>query len=70
MSVELLVLRCNKQHHVVCMQAYGSSMSMENRWQLSFRDSDGKYHDHYFPVKPTRKQIRKTRNSHANRSTH
>lgn len=34
------------------------------RWQVSLLDKCGRYHDHFFVAKPTRKQIRKLRKGH------
>lgn len=56
--MKLLVNRYNSQKRINTLQPWGSKMSLDKRWQVSFRDSDNNHYDYYFATKPTRKQIR------------
>lgn len=51
--------RYNPTKLISITAAYGSKLTYAARWQVSVEDKNGKYHDHFFVAKPTRKQIRK-----------
>ena len=51
--------RYNPQSLIDLVQPWGSKMTLAKRWQVSVQYKDGKYYDHFFVAKPTRKQIRK-----------
>lgn len=57
--MRILCNRYNPTSLISVMSAYGSKMTYGARWQVSVEDRNGKWHDHYFTAKPTRKQIRK-----------
>lgn len=51
--------RYNPQKLVIMLQPWGSKMTLYKRWQVSVKDNSGRFYDHYFVAKPTRKQVRK-----------
>ena len=61
MSIKLTVVakRYNSTKAIKMLRAWGVNLSYGRRWQVSFKDGRGRYYDHSFVAKPTRKQIRK-----------
>lgn len=51
--------RYNPQSLIDLVQLWGSKMTLNKRWQVSVQDKHGRFYDHYFVAKPTRKQIAK-----------
>lgn len=62
--MRIICNRFNPQYLVDVMQAYGSKLTLDARWQISVQDKNGKFHDHFFVAKPTRKQISKLHKEH------
>lgn len=61
MSIKLTVVakRYNSEKLIRILMPWGSNISYGRRWQVSFKDDRGRYYDHSFVAKSTRKQIRK-----------
>lgn len=62
--------RYNSGKVIQMATAYGSKMPFDARWQVSLTNGHGKYYDHYFVAKPTRKQIRNLHKVKQVKSTH
>lgn len=57
--MRILCNRFNPRELIRINNLFGGSMSYAKRWQVSVSDGRGRFYDHYFVAKPTRKQIRK-----------
>lgn len=55
--MRMLCNRFNPEWVIKKMKEISSQAPLGARWQVSFQDKCGRYHDHYFVAKPTRKQI-------------
>ena len=57
--MNIIVNRYNSEKVIKVLNYLSQNASVYKRWQVSVQDSRGKFYDHYFTAKPTRKQIRK-----------
>lgn len=62
--------RYNPEWVIKKMVEIGSKATVAKRWQVSLQDERGRYYDHYFVAKPTRKQICKLHKVKQQKGTH
>ena len=56
--MSIIANRFNSQKVIEMLTPYGCNMTLDKRWQVSFRTKDGKHLDYYFVCKPTKRQLR------------